>query len=199
MKVKKVKKSLFHFSGKSLKVKKVKSESDYFSLSNVCPPLTILTRFLFKKDKYVLGSIGLLCTINAWHAIISLIDDIDLWPSFDGYKVHTWPEHQAYLSQMSKPAAEQLVAHVATQVSLYNDTRLNQTMVRLSVLTPAQRCDRYALFFFASLYICLHVVFGLYMYFCAYKRRRLMETVDREYLVNRGGFYAALFLSELFD
>jgi hypothetical protein len=30
-----VKKSLFHFSGKSLKVKKVKSESDYFSLSNV--------------------------------------------------------------------------------------------------------------------------------------------------------------------
>jgi len=36
VKVKKVKKSLFHFSGKSLKVKKVKSESDYFSLSNVC-------------------------------------------------------------------------------------------------------------------------------------------------------------------
>jgi len=28
-------KSLFHFSGKNLKVKKVKSESDYFSLSNV--------------------------------------------------------------------------------------------------------------------------------------------------------------------
>jgi hypothetical protein len=30
-----VKKSLFHFSRKSLKVKKVKSESDYFSRSNV--------------------------------------------------------------------------------------------------------------------------------------------------------------------
>jgi len=36
VKVKKVKKSPFHFSGKSLKVKKEKSESDYFSLSNVC-------------------------------------------------------------------------------------------------------------------------------------------------------------------
>jgi len=35
VKVKQVKKSLIHFSGKSPKVKKVKSESDYFSLSNV--------------------------------------------------------------------------------------------------------------------------------------------------------------------
>jgi len=40
VRVKKEKKSLFRFSRKSLKVKKVKSESGYFSLSNVHTVIT---------------------------------------------------------------------------------------------------------------------------------------------------------------
>ncbi len=40
-----MKKSLFLFSGKSLKVKKVKSESDHFSRSNVCVQYTIASIF----------------------------------------------------------------------------------------------------------------------------------------------------------
>jgi hypothetical protein len=64
--VKKVKKSLFKsdsesgksekitfpLSGKSLKVKKVKSESDYFSLSNVCMLHAYIgKRFFFAPPK----------------------------------------------------------------------------------------------------------------------------------------------------
>jgi len=57
VKVKKVKKLLFHFSGKSLKVKKVKSESDYFSLSNVCPhPDPIHTKYSFNLTGCVVAA-----------------------------------------------------------------------------------------------------------------------------------------------
>jgi len=46
LKVKKVKKSLFHSSRKGLKVKKVKSESDSFSLSNICVYLNAYKKYL---------------------------------------------------------------------------------------------------------------------------------------------------------
>ncbi len=52
MKVKKVKKSPFHFSGKSLKVKKVKSESAYFSLSNPGKKKTLMEKN--KNEKYTI-------------------------------------------------------------------------------------------------------------------------------------------------
>ena len=123
-----------------------------------------------------------LCLINAWHAFISIMDEYTLWGSADGYNVSTLLEHQTYLNA-SKQSGYNPNAPIY-EVTTFFDIDRNQTMVKRSVLTFAQRCDRYALYVFASIYVFLHIAFFFYMYFWVYKRRRLMKIIEHQYLVN---------------
>ena len=123
-----------------------------------------------------------LCLINAWHAFVSIIDEYHLWGSDDGYDVSTLLEHQTYLN-VSKQSGYNPNAPIY-EVTTFFDIDRNQTMVKRSVLTFAQRCDRYALYVFASIYVFLHIAFFFYMYFWVYKRRRLMKIIEHQYLVN---------------
>lgn len=122
------------------------------------------------------------CIICSWHSFISIIDELDLWVSIDGYNVSTLLEHQQYLNLTMQPGYNK--SKPVYETTYYFDTKLNQTMVKRSVLTVAQRFDRYALFFFSFLYIFSHIVFVFWMYFSVYKRRRVMKIIDKEYLVN---------------
>jgi len=45
----------------------------------------------------------LLCIINGWHALISIIDELSLMGSADGYNVSTLLEHQTYLNASKQP------------------------------------------------------------------------------------------------
>ncbi len=123
-----------------------------------------------------------LCLINAWHAFISIMDEYTLWGSADGYNVSTLLEYQTYLNVSKQPGYIQ--NSPIYEKTIYYDTKLNETMIRRSFLTVAQRWDRYALYVFVSIYVLLHILFFVYMYFWVYERRRLMEIIEQQYLVN---------------
>ena len=114
-----------------------------------------------------------LCVIIAWHAYVSIIDELFLWDTFDGFVTSTLSEYQIYLNRTNN----------LLETTYYFDTDRNQTMVKRSNITTGQRSDRYALFAFGAIYVVSHIVFFIYMYFWVYKRRRIMKIKDREYLV----------------
>lgn len=102
----------------------------------------------------------LLCVICSWHAFISMIDNLEVWNTFDGFIYSTMSEYNQYRNQtagrnMSAPVYE---------VSYYFDRVKNQTMVKRSLLTIAERYDRYALIFFSVSYVVWHVIFVMWMY-----------------------------------
>jgi hypothetical protein len=97
----------------------------------------------------------LLCVICSWHAFISVIDNIGLYLTFDGYITSTL---DAYNSELNK-------TNSSNEFTIYKDTATNQTMIVRNVLSIAERWDRYALVFFAVTYVIFHIVFVLWMYF----------------------------------
>ena len=133
--------------------------------------------------------------ICSWHAFISVIDNLALYASFSGYVLSTLDEYNKSLNQT-----------VNSNITTYFDASKNQTMVIKSVLSVAERYDRYALVFFAVIYVTFHIIFVLWMYFSVneflswytnflqiallnsyfikvYKRRREMLHKDLKYLV----------------
>jgi len=140
-----------------------------FVVNRCLPTISYLTSL----DKYVLASMFLLCVICSWHAFISIIDNLDVWNTFDGFIYYSEFEYKTYLNSTTH----------GLDVTYYFDKDLNKTMVKRSMLTTAERYDRYALIFFASCYVLWHVIFVTWMYLSVYKRRRDLKQKDEEYLV----------------
>ena len=115
----------------------------------------------------------LLFTICSWHALCSIFDNLEVWQTFDGYLYYTELDYIIFLNTSSS----------SKMVSYYFDSTLNQTMVKRSMLTNAERYDRYALIFFAASYVIWHTFFAIWMYLYVYKRRRSMKLKDKVYLV----------------
>jgi hypothetical protein len=141
-----------------------------FVVNRCLPTISYLTSL----DKYVLASMFLLCVICSWHAFISIIDNLDVWNTFDGFIYYSEFEYKTYLNSTTH----------GLDVTYYFDKDLNKTMVKRSMLTTAERYDRYALIFFASSYVLWHVIFVTWMYLSVYKRRRDLKQKDEEYLVS---------------
>jgi len=104
-----------------------------------------------------------------------MIDHLDVWNTFDGFVYYSESEYKNYLNITKNPTPQ--------DVTYYYDKDKNQTMVKKSLLTTAERYDRYALFFFGSSYVASHIIFVTWMYFSVYKRRRAMKLKDQVYLV----------------
>lgn len=151
-----------------------------FVVNRCLPTISYLTSL----DKYVLGSMFLQCIICSWHSIISIMDELELYSTWDGFIYTTLAEYNYYKNQTKSMKTPKEPVY---ELEYYFDPNLNQTMIKRSVLTTAERYDRYAFLFFFLIYIFFHILFVLWMYFSVYKRRRLMKVIDREYLelVNR--------------
>ena len=96
-----------------------------------------------------------MCITCSWHAFVPVIDRIDLWHSIDGYVHLTLAEYLSKLNSSRPPDLEPVY---------FVDRERNQTTVKRSLLTTGERVDRYAFFFFASVFIGFHLVFGAWMY-----------------------------------
>ena len=95
------------------------------------------------------------CIICSWHAIISTVDEPELYTTFNGYFHSTLAEYQLYLLKKNDSAYE---------LEQYSDSSTNKTMVKTSVLTRAERYDRYALYFFSSSFIIFHIIYIIWTY-----------------------------------
>ena len=102
-----------------------------------------------------------MCITCSWHAFIPVIDRLDLWCSIDGYVHFTLAEYLEKSNSSRSPDS---------QAVYFLDRQRNQTMVKKSVLTTGERLDRYAFFFFASVFIGFHIVFGAWMYLSVSKK-----------------------------
>jgi predicted PurR-regulated permease PerM len=112
-----------------------------------------------------------LCVICTWHAVVSLIDNIDLYQTFNGYITKSDEEWIEYYKNPNNNI-----------VQVYFDSFRNKTMITKSI-TLGEKLDRIALCLFAAIYVFVHFIFILSMYFMAYKRRRIMYEKDRKYKV----------------
>ena len=94
----------------------------------------------------------LLCVICSWHAVVSIIDNHDLLMSYSAIDGVVTLVVELNSSNENNTSSNSL------------ESKLNKTILKRSYLTFGQQCDRYALIFFAMIYILLHFLFILWMY-----------------------------------
>ncbi|CAL8094473.1 unnamed protein product [Calicophoron daubneyi] len=165
--------------------------------------------YLTYMDKYVLMSLGILCIISIWHAVVTLIDpDAQLTltnSTKSGDSMSNWTGFKKP-TILFPPSANETSSANQTNGSSRSERQRNRANLRSSEfvrgLTNTEReysgCSRtnrmacpewqlvrqieqHVFTSFVIIYVIAHLVFVFWLYFDASKRRREMLQKDKEY------------------